>query len=243
MIEAISMEWKKSLTEFLSTPFFRRLSEGTLTLQHYQALLRETYYNTRENPPSFALMTWHLKGRKQEVARKIYRHCSAEYGHHELALNDLRAMGVDVSNIPAKRPLPTTEALIAFAVYNIQHGNPLAYLGYVFHLEMLPATLGMRFISELASMGVPPEAMTFLTEHSEADQGHTRWLEEYFRDTVETSEDLEAIIHGAVGSCKLHGVMLQGVLDSVNEGREWTPIAAKFRASPAKPQHLTDTPR
>ena len=239
MVENIHAAWQKSMDGLLQTPFFRRLFDGSLDIRHYQALLREIYYNTRENPASFASMAWHLKGRKREIAKKIYRHCAAEHGHHELALDDLSALGVDITEIPARRPLPTTEALIAFAVYNVQNANPLAYLGYVFHLEMLPAQLGGRIIAALAAMGVPKNAMSFLTEHAQADQAHSKWLDDYFRHVIESTEDLEAIIHGTVGSCKLHGIMLEGVVDSVPEKDDWKPFPSSL-GSPA-PKALVKT--
>lgn len=217
MIAELESAWRGTLDGLLETTFFRRLREGSLDVRHYQALLRETYYNTRENPPSFALMAWHLKGRKRDLAKRIYRHSSAEHGHHELALDDLRALGADVSGIPEGRPLPTTEALIAFAVYHVQHRNPLAYLGYVYHLEMLPAALGPVLIDQLKAIGVPPEAMSFLTEHVQADEGHTRWMADYLKETVDSRDDFDAVRHGAVATSKLHGLMLEGVVDSVRE--------------------------
>jgi pyrroloquinoline quinone (PQQ) biosynthesis protein C len=220
-MEALLHTWEKSLGELLATPFFARLREGSLDIRHYRALLREIYYNTRENPPSFALMAWHLKGSRRDIAKRIYRHCIAEHGHHELALADLRALGVDTSGIPDGRPLPTTEALIAFAVYQVQNRNPLAYLGYVYHLEMLPATLGHALAGQFAAIGVPKNAMSFLAEHAQADEGHAKWLEGYIRDAAEDGDDMAAVIHGAVGTCKLHGVMLQGILDSVEATQDW----------------------
>lgn len=220
MIEAIREAWEQSLLGLLSGPFFRRMTEGSLTLAHYKALLREIYYNTRENPQSFALMAGHLKGKKRDISKRIFRHCTAEYGHHDMALNDLRSLGMDVSTIPTSRPLPTTEAMIAFAIYHIQHGNPLTYLGYVYHLEMLPAGRGNGIMQSLARIGVPEKAMSFLAEHAHADVGHSKWLEEYFQETIESDEDLEAVIHGVKGTCKLHGIMLQGILDSVEVAEE-----------------------
>lgn len=240
MIEVLETAWRKSMVETWETVFFRRLREGSLDKRHYQALLREIYYNTRENPPSFAMMVWHLKGKKRDIAKRIYRHCAAEDGHHDLALADLRNLGVDVSGIPGGRPLPTTEAFLAFALYHVQHGNPLAYLGYVYHLEMLPAQFGREIISGLAAIGVPKEAMSFLTEHAHADEGHTKWMSEYVREAVETSEDLEAILHGVTGSCKLHGLMLQGIVESVQEDGGWSAAPGSESAS-RKPSNSKGT--
>lgn len=240
MLQSIHEAWERSCSELLETPFFRRLREGRLDIRHYRALLREIYYNTRENPPSFALMAWHLKGAKRDIAKRIYRHCIAEHGHHELALADLRALGTDTADIPGGRPLPTTEALIAFAVYQVQNRNPLAYLGYVYHLEMLPATLGHALAGQLAAIGVPREAMSFLSEHAHADEGHTKWLESYIRDTMEDEDDLAAVTYGAVGTCRLHGVMLQGILDAVDASVDWK--AAGGGAGQAVPTHASRKP-
>lgn len=226
MIEALRKAWEPECGRLLEGPFFRRLRAGDLNLTHYTALLRETYYNTRENPNSFALMSWHLQGRKRELSKSIWRHCGAEFGHHELALEDLRALGEDASGIPEGRPLPTTEALIAFAVFQIQFRNPLAYFGYIYHLEMLPARIGPDVIADLKAIGVPTAAMAFLTEHAHADTGHIRWMEDYLRVGVASPEDLEAVIHGAKSTCRLHGVMLQGILDAVDGAPDWT---ADFR--------------
>ncbi|MDB5106313.1 MAG: long-chain acyl-CoA synthetase [Fibrobacteres bacterium] len=240
MIDRIRNEWGKSLNDLLRGEFFRRLSEGKLTLEHYKILLREIYYNTRENPQSFALMAGHLKGNKRDLSPKIFRHCLAEYGHHNMALDDLRALGDDVSGIPNARPLPTTEAMIAFAVYQVQHSNPIGYLGYLYHLEMLPAGKGEGIVKGLSAIGVPHSAMTFIEEHAKIDVTHTKWLEGYLLETLESEEDIQAVIHCAKGTARLHGLMLQGILDAVDgvtgSVGDWTSGApgAETAASPAQ---------
>lgn len=232
-LDELRAAWEKALGRLVQGEFFRRLGAGTLGAAHYGALLREIYYNTRENPPTFAMMVAHLRGRKRDLAAKIYRHCLAETGHHEMALRDLQALGADTRGIPQGKPLPTTEALIAFPVYQIQHANPLGYLGYVYHLEMLPALQGGAVLEKLSAMGIPAAAMTFLEEHAKLDPGHIRLLEGYIREGVETREDLEAVIHGACGTAALHGLMLQGAVDSAEEGSGWAP-AGLPKAAPAK---------
>jgi pyrroloquinoline quinone (PQQ) biosynthesis protein C len=223
MIDRIRAAWEKSRNELFQGEFFRNLAAGTLTLAHYKILLREIYYNTRENPQSFALMAGHLKGSKRDLSPKIFRHCLAEYGHHNMALDDLRNLGEDVAEIPHRRPLPSTEAMIAFAVYQIQHSNPIGYLGYVYHLEMLPAGSGEVFLASLHSMGVPENAMGFIEEHAKADVTHTKWLEGYLGECIETDEDLEAVIHVAQGTARLHALMFQGIMDAEKNGGDWSP--------------------
>jgi pyrroloquinoline quinone (PQQ) biosynthesis protein C len=226
MIDRIRTEWEKSLKDLLRGEFFTRLADGTLTLAHYKILMREIYYNSRGNPQSFALMAAHLKGNKRDLSPKIFRHCLAEYHHHELALQDLRNLGVDVTEIPHRRPLPTTEALIAFAVYQVQHSNPLGYLGYLYHLEMIPAGNGAGILKALRGIGVPDNALVFIEEHAKVDVTHTKWLEGYLLESIETEEDIEAVIHGAQGTARLHGVMLQGILDATAKTGDWTGAPA-----------------
>ncbi len=227
MIDRIKKEWEASLGDLYQGDFFRRLVEGSLTLDHYKILLREIYYNVRENPQSFALMSGHLKGNKRDLSPKIFRHCLAEYGHHNMALDDLRSLGEDVSGIPAGRPLPTTEAMLAFAIYQVQHSNPVGYLGYIYHLEMLPAGKGESILKALTAMGVPATAMTFLDEHAKVDVTHTKWLEGYLLGSLETEEDIQAVIHCAKGTARLHALMLQGILDDETRARDWSSIGKR----------------
>jgi pyrroloquinoline quinone (PQQ) biosynthesis protein C len=235
MLAEIRSAWEKSLPPLLEGEFFRRLTAGTLGLPHYKALMREIYYNSRENTQAFALMAAHLDGGKRRLAPRIFKHCLAESGHPEMALRDLRNLGEDVSGLPAGRPLPTTEALIAFAVYQVQHVNPAAFLGYIYHLEMLPAGKGDGIVAGLRKMGVPENATRFLAEHAEADQVHSQWLEEYLRMTIENDSDLRAVIHCAQGTARLHALMLQGVLESAEAGPDWSHPAGKARPEPARP--------
>ncbi len=221
VIEQIRNEWHDARARLLQTPFFQKLAANQLTLEHYKTLLRETYYNTRDNPHTYALFASRLKGRQADIFQRVQRHAASEYGHHLLALEDLRKLDGDITGIPDGRPLPTTEALSAFAVYQIMQSHPLAYLGYVYHLEMLPAENGPGLIEKLRAIGVPDNAMEFIGEHAEVDLGHTKLMEQNFRDAIHSEDDLKAVLHGVTGTCRLHGVMLQGILDDVDQRVDW----------------------
>ncbi len=231
VIEQIRNQWHDARARLMQTPFFQKLAADDLTLDHYKTLLRETYYNTRDNPHTYALFASRLRGKQADIFQRVQRHAASEYGHHLLALEDLRKLGADISGIPAGRPLPTTEAMSAFAVYQISHSHPLAYLGYVYHLEMLPAENGPGLLDKLRAIGVPDEAMEFLSEHAQVDVSHTKLMEQNFRESIETESDLEAVLHGVTGTCRLHGVMLQGILDDVEQRVDWN-ISSANRIKP-----------
>src|SRR5207302_1057002 len=111
----------------------------------------------------------------------FYKHAVSEIAHDLLALNDLGALGVDMEKMKQTRPLPATAAFNAFPLMQIQFTNPIAYLGYLFHLEFLPTQQGRSHIERLMSLGVPENALTFLEEHATVDIGHNKMMERYIK--------------------------------------------------------------
>jgi pyrroloquinoline quinone (PQQ) biosynthesis protein C len=224
-VEIIHETWLSGQATLLQGEFFRRLNEGALSPKHYRTLMREIYHNTRNHPQHFALMAAKLTGNKRQAAKNIFRHCIAEWGHDQLALDDFQAMGGDATQVIDARPLPTTMAMSAFSMYLVHHDNPLGYLGYVYHLEMLAAASGSGILTSLDRIGIPDTAMTFIREHAKVDPHHVHWLNEYFLATIETPEDLEAILYGLNGTARLHALFFEGILE---EGDSMTPMMRAY---------------
>src|SRR5688572_3854296 len=108
-----------------------------------------------------------------------------------MALDDLQALGYPGrATLPDRRGLPTTEAFNAYFVHQVQHGRPLTYLSYIYHLESIAAEEGPSLAGYFKDIGVPAAAMTFLTEHTDADPAHTKWNEAYLTRLVRTGKDL-----------------------------------------------------
>ncbi len=213
--EMLRKEWRTCYDSLLNTEFFAGMTNGTLSLMHYIGFLRETYHNVSHNPKKMALFQAHIRTDRHGLESKLLKHAAMEIGHDQLALDDLRALGVNTDLLSTSRPLPSTEAFTGFVVFQIQHRNPLAYLGYLYHLEALPTHMGTSAGDALKKMGVPENAMTFLSEHAEADLVHMQWNEDYIEGFVKTDSDLEALLYGLRSSCELHGIMFQGIMDHV----------------------------
>jgi hypothetical protein len=213
-LRVLEVEWLKCFSQLNKGEFLGRLSQGLLEVQHYKRFLRETYFNAAQNTKNMSLFQAHLETDHRALEAKFLRHAAMEIGHDELALNDLQIFGESVASIRTGRPLPTTEALAAFIVFQIQHRNPLAYLGYLFHLESLPVHIGEAALNSLLNIGVPIEATSFLREHADADPVHIAWNKEYLEGFVKSDDDFEAVLYGMRGTCVLHGIMLQGVMDN-----------------------------
>jgi len=230
--DTLHAEWLNCFSRLHQGEFFRMLGAGLLKLEHYKAFLRETYHNASHNPKKMALFMAHLDSDQPSLEAKFLRHAAMEIGHGELALEDLRIIGGDADTARNSRPLPTTEALTAFIVFQIQHRNPLAYLGYLYHLEAMPAHMGASSMAPLLSMGVPASATSFLREHAEADPVHVKWNREYLEGFIGSDEDMEAVLYGMRGTCELHGIMFQGIMDQCRGPQEWIAMPAAEKTAP-----------
>jgi pyrroloquinoline quinone (PQQ) biosynthesis protein C len=227
-IGILEKEWLSCFKRMRQGKFFQLLASKRLERAHYMGFLRETYHNASHNPKNMALFMAHLHSDRRQLEAKFLKHTAAEIGHDELALDDLKVLGGDAESVRHGRPLPTTEALAGFIVFQIQHRNPLAYLGYLYHLEAMPVHFGGEVMECLLAAGIPLEATTFLREHAEADPVHVKWNREYIEGFIRDDEDMEAVLYGLRGTCELHGGMFQGILD---HAQDWSAAPARGAAT------------
>ena len=207
-----------TLTRFESGAAISALMAGQATGQQYAAILRQIYFQARENPQIQAYATAHFRGAQRDSVRRFLQHATAEIGHDQLARNDLDALGVDTSELPLENPAPTTIALTSFAYFQISHLNPVGYLGYLFFLEFMPTSAGQRYGQQLLEAGVPKEALSFLMEHAHVDVAHNRLMEKYVDGLVTTQADLEAVKYAVRVTGDLYARMLeQAMFDPQSE--------------------------
>jgi len=218
------------ITTFNNCEGMLRFKNRTLSKAHYAALMRETYFYTRENPQIQAAATAFFRGGQRNVVKDFLRHATSEIGHDQLALNDMAAMGFDSSGISETRPLPSTIALTAFAYYQIYGMNPVGYLGYLYFLEFMPVRCGADYIGALIDMQVPAEATSFLQDHSVIDVGHTQAMTSYVDNLIQDQNDLDAVIYGLRVTGELYCQFATGAVASADSGSHYGPDLAECRA-------------
>jgi len=119
------------IATFNNSPGMQRLRKSDMDISHYAALMRETYFYTRESPQIQAAATAFFRGGQRDVVKDFLRHAISEIGHDQLALDDMAAVGFDNTSVKQGRPLPSTIAVTAFAYYQIYSMSPVGYLGYL----------------------------------------------------------------------------------------------------------------
>ncbi len=227
--ERLKSQWFDLVQAEQYRPWGQKLKNGQMELCHYMGFLLETYHNTGYNPQLQAFATMYFKNNPREVVKKFFLHASSEVSHDLMAKSDLVNLGVDAGWIEKSRPLPTTTALQAFAVYNIQFVSPLCYLGYLFHLEMSPTVNGPGIISLLKGKGVPSSALTFLEEHAAVDVQHLKLMVDYVDQLVASEKDFEVLSNSLRDCIFLHTRVLEAAFE--NGERMWGAKSALNNAS------------
>ncbi len=195
-------------------PWMQRLQSGDINLKHYKGFLLETYHHAGINPQIQAYATMFLKNNPREIVGMFYKHAISEIAHDVLAMNDLEVLGGNREKLEKTKPLPSTIAFNAFVLMQIQFVNPVAYLGYLFHLEFLPTNQGPGYLQLLSSLGVPAQGLTFLQEHATVDIGHNKLMEKYIKALVTDEKQLEDVLYSLRCSCHLHYKMLEAAFEN-----------------------------
>lgn len=209
----------------------QRLKSHDLEKVHYAAIMRETYFYTRENPQIQAAATAFFRGGQRDVVKDFLRHATSEIGHDQLALNDMATAGFDSSKISESRALPSTIALTSFPYYQIYSMNPVGYLGYLYFLEFMPVRQGADYIAAFTQMGVPIEATTFLRDHSVIDVGHTQAMTNYIDNLVLNQHDLDTVIYALRVTGELYANFVNGAIASVEHGSDYGADLAECRST------------
>jgi len=166
-------------------------------------------------------MTLRLRGSDRALVGMVLKHAIQEVGHDTLALNDLKALGAEITEIPSSNALPATAALKAYCRYLTVEPNPVAYLGSVYFLEYLPTVRGSGYLAILKSLGVPEAAMSFIADHAKVDIHHNKLMDRYLENLVHGEADLAAFIYAMQVTAFLYTGMLAGAIDQVDRPKVW----------------------
>lgn len=218
--QALVDAWHADLPRVACAHSFERLASGRITRREYAAILRQVFHHTRENPQLQALVTARFRGEERDLVKAFLRHALSEVGHDELALRDLQTLGEDVVRLRSERPLPSTFALIASAFHVVEHHDPAAYVGYLFHLEYTPVQIGPRTMEALERSGIPRSAMRFLAEHATVDVAHCRLVERYCETLLRTPQRLEAALAMRSVTATLYASMIDAAIESAASGED-----------------------
>ena len=216
MFEEIKQEWQKIFSEVLESTSYKKILQGTITKDEYAAICRQYFFYTSTNPQVQALTAVHFKGEQRRFVKSFFKHAISEIDHDLMALNDLQSLGYDIDFIDTEEPLAQTQALIAYPFFLAQFKNPISYLGYLFHLEFAPTTIGKDAVEGFMKAGIPLNALTFLTEHATVDVAHNKFMKSYVDGLVRTEQDFKDIVTAMRNTAEFHTKMMDNAILKAN---------------------------
>jgi pyrroloquinoline quinone (PQQ) biosynthesis protein C len=196
---------------FLGIPVIQQTMNGVVTLETYRAFLGEAYHHVKHTVPLLMACGGRLPERLNWLRSAVAEYISEEIGHEEWILNDIRATGADAEAVRNGQPGTATELMVAYAYDTVMRNNPAGFFGMVFVLEGTSIALATRAAAITRdTLGLPPQAFTYLTSHGSLDQEHMQFFEKLM-NRIDAAADRRAIVHAAQVFYKLYGDIFRGL--------------------------------
>lgn len=145
-----------------------------LKLDEYRAFLHDLYHIVWHFCPVMAAAVARLGDEFRDVRYALYERIEEEKGHEGWVLEDIGAMGGDVSTAAAPPSVPV-QTMIAFNYYAVERVHPCSVLGMLYMLEVISSVYGGRVSDSIArALGRDVDAggFRFLTSHATMDVDH-----------------------------------------------------------------------
>lgn len=208
---AMSEEWDAIVK---ANPFFGSLLSGLDDRRLLGIYLSEVYNTVKHSPITQALVVQRLVNPSPTSLRYMaycLRHALEEVGHEQLALNDLRSLGVEVTNDSVPAPSIATEAFTAYVYRLATTGNPYQRLGYSYWAENCYAYFAPIAMAIVQNMGLEASNLTFFIQHGKIDEKHGDEVRKIIAEVATTQPDRDAILAALRGTIRLQGEMLAEV--------------------------------
>ncbi|MDV5168182.1 iron-containing redox enzyme family protein [Photobacterium rosenbergii] len=210
--DQLEQQTQNAREQMYQAPVFRAAAHGGISHATYTAFLTQAYHHVKHTVPLLMACGSRLPEQYEWLQQAIGEYIEEEKGHHEWILSDLEACHVDTTPVRANSGPGKVgchiELMVAYLYHQIDRGNPLAFFGMVWVLEGTSVAAGGQMAAHIqATLGLPDQAMTYLTSHSALDQQHIQ-LFEGLMNRVTDPADQQAIVDGANMVYRLYGAML-----------------------------------
>lgn len=197
-----------------TNPFFNALMDGCDDRRLGAIYLCEVYNTVKHSAITQALVVQRLSQPTSSSIRYMrycLQHALEEVGHEQMALHDLRSLGVDVTNESMPAPTIGTEAFTGYVYRLATTGNPVQRLGYTYWAENCYAYFAPIAMAVVQNMRLEAKNVTFFVQHGEIDQKHGAEVKKIIQDVAQSPADRAAISDALRGTIRLQGAMLGDV--------------------------------
>jgi hypothetical protein len=157
----------------------------------------------------------------EKLGVALQKHAQAEANHHLMMIADTQALvkrwnasqpkPLEAEALLAVPPSPAVDAYVALHEDVIRGSEPYCQLAIEFEIERISVTWGPPFMRQCARLLGPGsnETLSFLTEHVEVDQGHTKFNELQLERLLASDRSLApALAHTGAAALDIYGNFL-----------------------------------
>ena len=221
--EVIGVIWAEILAHPLAKTFANTMMSADRRI--YALYMTQVYHYTFHTARNQALVGANLHNVDLRYMRYCFEHALEETGHEQMALHDLRAVGLRIED-PARdvpRPLPATELLIAYLYWVSTQGNPTQRLGYSYWAERSYDFIRPMIDTVRGRMNLATSDMTFFFAHSNVDEKHARDVTRVLAEVCRTADDWAAVRRTAEMTLRLTLQILEQVYGEYVKLRDGLP--------------------
>jgi len=211
----LAQAWIEFESGLATVPVIGRLLGGRLRIEDYRALLLNIRQQVVEGSRWISRASSHLGHAHEDLRSLFVRHAAAEHRDFLLLEQDFAAAGGDPALMGTTPKNVGSEALSAWMYHAASRPDPIGLLGAMFIIEGLGQRLALPWSTAIrAQLGLPAEAVRFLTYHGENDDDHLAMFDEALRLAVRSRADAEDIVRHARVTARLYRLQLEE-LDNV----------------------------
>ena len=203
--EILQQRTEAARAGLFAVPVIRDCLAGRVSRAQYIAVLTEAYHHVKHTVPLLMACGSRLPESAGWLRSAVAEYITEECGHEEWILNDIAACGADAEAVRSGTPSPATELMVAYVYDYIARRNPVGFFGMVHVLEGTSTALAVNAAQVIrGTLGLPPEAFTYLTSHGALDQEHVRFFASLM-DRLDNPADQAAVTEVANMVYRLYG--------------------------------------
>ncbi len=200
-----------------ASPMIQAALRGEAQKHSYVAFLSEAFHHVRHTVPLLMACGSRLDADHEWLREAMAEYIEEEIGHQEWILNDIRACGGDPEAVRHGKPGLATELMVSTMYDRINRLNPIAMLGMVFVLEGTSIALATQAAGSLKqSLGLPPQAFSYLSSHGSLDLEHMKFFETLV-NRIDNDTDRDAVLHTAKVIYRLYAEMFRSLPGNVEQ--------------------------
>lgn len=199
--------------------FTRHIRAHGVDRELYVAMMTEIFHYTKHNAQNQALAALRLDSERLPLLKYCLHHAYSEAGHDRMVLEDLASIGVDPESIKHSKPLPETEAFVAYVYRVASERDATARLGYSYWAENAYAYTGEFTQAVQRDLGLKPEQLSFFIEHSDIDVAHFNQVKRIIQQSCTTPELRAGVVEVLCTTLHLTGLIMEAVYRKYRAGR------------------------